>query len=73
MFTNMLDLLKSNVISVLSRIQVRSQEEIEEAQRQQDAIAEAEAAHYQAATEEQMQNAQAGAAAESLTDEQLAN
>ncbi|WGE45580.1 preprotein translocase subunit SecA [Actinobacillus equuli] len=73
MFTNMLDLLKSNVISVLSRIQVRSQEEIEEAQRQQDAMAEAEAAHYQAATEEQMQNAQAGAAAESLTDEQLAN
>lgn len=70
MFTNMLDLLKSNVISVLSRIQVRSQEEIEEAQRQQDAMAEEEASHYQATTEEEQE--QQAAAAE-LSEEELAN
>lgn len=34
MFTNMLNTLKSNVISILSRIQVRSQEEVEAAQKQ---------------------------------------
>lgn len=34
MFTNMLNTLKSNVISILSRIQVRSQEEVEAAQMQ---------------------------------------
>lgn len=68
MFTNMLDLLKSNVISVLSRIQVRSQEEIEEAQRQQNAAAESEASHYHAATEEEMVRENA---AKTLTDEQL--
>lgn len=70
MFTNMLDLLKSNVISVLSRIQVRSQEEIEEAQRQQDAMAEEEASHYQATTEEEQEQQ---AAAEELSEEELAN
>ncbi len=65
MFTEMLDHLKMNVISVLSRIQVRSQEEVEEAQRQQAEAAQAEASHYEtSAEEEQLEN---------LTEEQLAN
>lgn len=68
MFTNMLDLLKSNVISVLSRIQVRSQEEIEEAQRQQEAMAQAESENYR--TADHQAEAQQS---ESLTEEQLAN
>ena len=43
MFTEMLDLLKTNVISVLSRIQVRSQEEVDaEQQAAQQAQAETE-------------------------------
>lgn len=46
MFTNMLDQLKSNVISVLSRIQVRSQEEVEQAERERQAHAEQESARY---------------------------
>ena len=46
MFTNMLDNLKSNVISILSRIQVRSQEEVEQAERERQALAEQESAHY---------------------------
>ncbi|WP_150539995.1 preprotein translocase subunit SecA [Actinobacillus vicugnae] len=67
MFTNMLDVLKSNVISVLSRIQVRSQEEIEEAQRQQEAMTQAEAEQYQPQAEQQSQTV------EQLSEEQLAN
>lgn len=46
MFTNMLDALKANVISILSRIQVRSQEEVEQAERERLAAAEQEASHY---------------------------
>ena len=68
MFTNMLDLLKSNVISVLSRIQVRSQEEIEEAQRQQEAMAQAGSEGYR--TENNQAEDQQTA---ELTEEQLAN
>ena len=65
MFTEMLDHLKMNVISVLSRIQVRSQEEVEEAQRQQAEVAQAEASHYETSDEEEQ--------LENLTEEQLAN
>lgn len=65
MFTEMLDHLKMNVISVLSRIQVRSQEEVEEAQRQQAEAAQAEASHYATSNEEEQ--------LENLTEEQLAN
>lgn len=46
MFTNMLDNLKANVISILSRIQVRSQEEVEQAERERLAHAEAVSSHY---------------------------
>lgn len=46
MFTEMLDQLKMNVISLLSRVQVRSQEEMEEAERVRNAMAEQEASHY---------------------------
>ncbi|MDH2999010.1 preprotein translocase subunit SecA [Pasteurellaceae bacterium LFhippo2] len=46
MFTNMLDILKSNVISILSRIQVRSPEEVEQAERERQQHAEQEASHY---------------------------
>lgn len=53
MFTDMLDHLKSNVISVLSRIQVRSQEEVEQAERERQAHAEQESSHYHAEGEEQ--------------------
>ena len=65
MFTEMLNHLKMNVISVLSRIQVRSQEEVEEAQRQQAEAAQAEASHYETSDEEEQ--------LENLTEEQLAN
>ncbi len=65
MFTEMLDHLKTNIISVLSRIQVRSQEEVEEAQRQQAEAAQAEASHYATSNEEEQ--------LENLTEEQLAN
>lgn len=65
MFTNMLDLLKSNVISILSRIQVRSQEEIEQAERERLAAAEQETANYQ-------EEGQADAKT-SMSDEELAN
>ncbi len=47
MFTDMLEHLKTNVISILSRIQVRSQEEVEEAERQRQAAAAQESRHYQ--------------------------
>ncbi|MGX2950295.1 preprotein translocase subunit SecA [Ursidibacter sp. B-7004-1] len=53
MFTNMLDHLKSNVISILSRIQVRSQEEVEQAERERQALAEQESAHYHEENSEQ--------------------
>ena len=73
MFTHMLDVLKTSVISVLSRIQVRSQEEVEEERRQHaEALAQAEAAA------EVNVNVQSDVAAEqadgeSLSDEELAN
>ncbi|MGX2967264.1 preprotein translocase subunit SecA [Ursidibacter sp. B-7004-1] len=53
MFTNMLDHLKSNVISILSRIQVRSQEEVEQAERERQVLAEQESAHYHEENSEQ--------------------
>ena len=73
MFTHMLDVLKTNVISVLSRIQVRSQEEVEAERRQYaEALAQAEAAA------EANANVQSDVAAEQtdgepLSDEELAN
>lgn len=71
MFTNMLDTLKLNVISILSRIQVRSKEEVEEAQRQQ---AEMDAASTPVT---QATDSAAGSreenSAESLSEEELAN
>ena len=60
MFTEMLDLLKTNIISVLSRIQVRSQEEVEAAQQAQAQAAES-------APKEQAVDM------DNLTEEQLAN
>ncbi|AKO45871.1 preprotein translocase subunit SecA [[Haemophilus] ducreyi] len=71
MFTNMLELLKSNVISILSRIQVRSQQEIEEAQRQQHEQAEAESANYQATTEEALAKEKRDALPAELTNLQI--
>ncbi|OOH90554.1 preprotein translocase subunit SecA [Pasteurellaceae bacterium 15-036681] len=46
MFTDMLDNLKANVISVLSRIQVRSPEEVEQAERERQQHAAEESSHY---------------------------
>lgn len=46
MFTTMLDLLKSNVISLLSRIQIRSQDEFAQAEMERRAHAEQESEHY---------------------------
>ena len=60
MFTEMLDLLKINVISVLSRIQVRSQAEVEAEQQA------AQQAQETAETEQAMDM-------DNLTEEQLAN
>ena len=59
MFTEMLDLLKINVISVLSRIQVRSQTEVE--------------AEEQAAQQAQESEAEQAVDMDNLTEEQLAN
>ena len=59
MFTEMLDLLKNNVISVLSRIQVRSQAEVE--------------AEQQAAQQAQESEAEQAVDMDNLTEEQLAN
>ena len=73
MFTHMLDMLKTSVISVLSRIQVRSQEEVEAERRQHaEALAQAEAAV------EANANVQSDVAAEQtdgepLSDEELAD
>ena len=73
MFTHMLDVLKTNVISVLSRIQVRSQEEVEAERRQYaEALAQAEAAA------EANANVQSDVVAEQtdgepLSDEELAD
>ena len=60
MFTEMLDLLKINVISVLSRIQVRSQAEVEAEQQ---------------ATQQAQETAEIEQAMDmdNLTEEQLAN
>ncbi len=54
MFTEMLDALKMSVVKTLSRVQVRSAEEVEQAQQQQQQMAEcqAEAREYNGATEE---------------------
>ncbi|MCK3654426.1 preprotein translocase subunit SecA [Pasteurellaceae bacterium Macca] len=57
MFTDMLDALKSNVIGILSRIQVRSQEEVEQAERERLAQAEQEASHYHEENEGQQTQA----------------
>ena len=59
MFTEMLDLLKINVISVLSRIQVRSQAEVE--------------AEEQSAQQVQKSEAEQAVDMDNLTEEQLAN
>ena len=59
MFTEMLDLLKINVISVLSRIQVRSQAEVE--------------AEEQSAQQVQKSEAEQAVDMDNLTAEQLAN
>ena len=60
MFTEMLDLLKTNVISVLSRIQVRSQEEVaaeqQAAQQAQEATEAEQAVDMDNLTEEQLAN-----------------
>ena len=60
MFTEMLDLLKNNVISVLSRIQVRSQEEVaaeqQAAQQAQEATEAEQAVDMDNLTEEQLAN-----------------
>lgn len=71
MFTNMLDLLKSNVISILSRIQVRSQEEVEEAQRQQQALADAESAQYHEMSEQEAEQAMAEMDEETLANQNI--
>lgn len=71
MFTNMLDTLKLNVISILSRIQVRSQEEIEEAQRQQAEMEVASTPATQAS--DSVADSSEENSAESLTEEELAN
>ncbi|WP_301098904.1 preprotein translocase subunit SecA [Otariodibacter sp.] len=63
MFTNMLDLLKANVISILSRIQVRNPEEVEQAEKERIENAEEEAMQYE----------EEGAEEKTLTDEELAN
>ncbi|WP_439286957.1 preprotein translocase subunit SecA [Lonepinella sp. BR2357] len=54
MFTDMLEALKFNVVRTLSRVQVRSAEEVEQAQQQQQQAAEqqAQAREYNGATEE---------------------
>ena len=73
MFTHMLDVLKTNVISVLSRIQVRSQEEVEAERRQHaEALAQAEAAA-EASANVQSDVAAEQADGEPLSDEELAN
>ncbi|MGQ0287082.1 preprotein translocase subunit SecA [Pasteurellaceae bacterium 22721_9_1] len=55
MFTNMLDALKFSVIRTLSRVQVRTPEEVEQAERayQEAAERQAQAMQYNGATEEQ--------------------
>ena len=66
MFTHMLDVLKTSVISVLSRIQVRSQEEVEAERRQHaESLAQAEAASEANANEQ--------TDGEPLSDEELAD
>ena len=73
MFTHMLDVLKTNVISVLSRIQVRSQEEVEAERRQYaEALAQAEAAA-EANANVQSDVASEQTDSEPLSDEELTN
>ena len=73
MFTHMLDMLKTSVISVLSRIQVRSQEEVEAERRQHaEALAQAEAVA-EANVNIQSDVAAEQADGEPLSDEELAN
>ena len=73
MFTHMLDVLKTNVIRVLCRIQVRSQEEVEAERRQYaEALAQAEAAA-EANANVQSDVAAEQADGEPLSDEELAN
>ena len=73
MFTHMLDVLKTSVISVLSRIQVRSQEEVEAERRQYaEALAQAEAAA-EANVNVQSDVVAEQADGELLSDEELAN
>ena len=59
MFTEMLDALKLSVITTLSRVQVRTQEEMEEAERIRQELAQREAATMQYNNEES-QNTQSG-------------
>ena len=47
MFTEMLDSLKHHVITTLTRVKVRTQEEIEEAERARQEMAEREASTHQ--------------------------
>ena len=58
MFTEMLDSLKYHVITTLTRVKVRTQEEIEEAERARQEMAEREALTHQPVDEntEQAQN-----------------
>ena len=58
MFTEMLDSLKHHVITTLTRVKVRTQEEIEEAERARQEMAEREALTHQPVDEntEQAQN-----------------
>ena len=74
MFTHMLDVLKTSVISVLSRIQVRSQEEVEAERRQHaEALAQAEAAAAEANANVQSDVVAEQTDGEPLSDEELAN
>ena len=52
MFTEMLDALKLSVVTTLSRVQVRTQEEMEEAERLRQELAQREAAAMQYHNEE---------------------
>ncbi len=56
MFTEMLDALKLSVITTLSRVQVRTQEEMEEAERIRQELAQREAATMQYNNEESQGN-----------------
>ena len=57
MFTEMLDALKLSVITTLSRVQVRTQEEVEDAERQRHEQAQREATSYQTNNENEQVDA----------------